>query len=146
HGICASQPRHHSRAADARHRVRSAGGPGSLYDDDEKAQGSRMRMVIASAMSGAMVATVLSAPHAPAIHGPTGRAPAPAAGAAGAARQWDAKAAAGYLDGRAAWWMTWPNAVRDHGTFCVSCHTAAPYVLARPALRPALAEREPGGV
>lgn len=55
---------------------------------------------------------------------------------------WDAKAAAAYLDGRTAWWMAWPNAARDHGTFCVSCHTAVPYALARPALRSVLSERE----
>jgi len=55
---------------------------------------------------------------------------------------WDAKAAAGYLDGRQSWWMTWPNAARDHDTACVSCHTALPYALARPALRGPLAERE----
>ena len=48
---------------------------------------------------------------------------------------WNRKAAAAYLDGRAAWWSTWPNAQRDHETFCVSCHTALPYALARPALR-----------
>lgn len=58
-------------------------------------------------------------------------------------RSWDPKAAAAYLDGRAAWWMAWPNAARDHGTFCVSCHTALPYVLARPALRAVLREPEP---
>ena len=56
---------------------------------------------------------------------------------------WNPKAAAGYLDGRAAWWAGWPNAARDHGTFCVSCHTALPYALARPALRRSLGEREP---
>jgi squalene-hopene/tetraprenyl-beta-curcumene cyclase len=56
-------------------------------------------------------------------------------------RSWDPKAAAAYLDSRAAWWMEWPNAQRDHGTFCVSCHTAVPFALARPALRAALAER-----
>ncbi len=33
--------------------------------------------------------------------------------------------------------MAWPPAARDHGTFCVSCHTAMPYALARPTLRPA---------
>src|SRR5438132_6618592 len=55
---------------------------------------------------------------------------------------WNPKAAAAYLDGRAAWWMAWPNAARDHGTFCVSCHTAMPYALARPTLRSALGERE----
>lgn len=35
------------------------------------------------------------------------------------------------------------TAARDHGTFCVSCHTAVPYALARPALRAALAEGSP---
>ncbi len=55
---------------------------------------------------------------------------------------WSPRAAAAYLDARAAWWATWPNAARDQGTFCVSCHTAVPYALARPTLRAALAERE----
>jgi squalene-hopene/tetraprenyl-beta-curcumene cyclase len=55
---------------------------------------------------------------------------------------WDARAAAGYLDGRMKWWLEWPNAARDHDTRCVSCHTAAPYALARPALRATLGERE----
>jgi len=32
------------------------------------------------------------------------------------------------------------TAARDHGTFCISCHTAVPYALARPTLRTALAE------
>ena len=36
--------------------------------------------------------------------------------------------------------MTWPGAARDHGTFCVSCHTVMPYVLSRPALRRAAGE------
>ncbi|MGD0136064.1 MAG: hypothetical protein ABSE57_28800 [Bryobacteraceae bacterium] len=52
---------------------------------------------------------------------------------------WVWKAAA-YLDQRAGWWMAWPAAARDHGTFCISCHTAMPYALARPALRKALGE------
>ena len=39
--------------------------------------------------------------------------------------------------------MAWPPAKRDHGTFCVSCHTVAPYALARPALRAALGEKAP---
>ena len=56
---------------------------------------------------------------------------------------WDAKAAASYLDSRAEWWTTWPSAKRDHGTFCMSCHTTLPYALARPALRRVLAEPEP---
>lgn len=56
---------------------------------------------------------------------------------------WDQKAAAAYLDQRQSWWMQWPRAARDHETFCVSCHTAVPYALSRPALRKALAEETP---
>lgn len=56
---------------------------------------------------------------------------------------WNARGAASYLDGQMAWWATWPNAKRDHGTFCVSCHTVAPYALARPALAIALGEAAP---
>jgi squalene-hopene/tetraprenyl-beta-curcumene cyclase len=56
---------------------------------------------------------------------------------------WSSQAAAAYLDGRAAWWIGWPNAARDHDTFCISCHTALPYAMARPALRVALAEQAP---
>src|SRR2546423_10093365 len=51
--------------------------------------------------------------------------------------------AASYLDGRMEWWMGWPTAARDHQTFCVSCHTVAPYALGRPALRAALREQTP---
>ena len=39
--------------------------------------------------------------------------------------------------------MAWPKAARDHETFCVSCHTAVPYAMSRPALRGALGERGP---
>ena len=56
---------------------------------------------------------------------------------------WSAKAAAGYLDGRITWWMNWPTAARDHGTFCISCHTAVTYAVGRPALRASLAETAP---
>lgn len=55
----------------------------------------------------------------------------------------DVKAAAAYLDARAEWWAAWPNAARDRGTFCISCHTTLPYALARPALRAPLGERQP---
>ncbi|MGH7654079.1 MAG: hypothetical protein ACREN6_05385 [Gemmatimonadaceae bacterium] len=48
---------------------------------------------------------------------------------------WSEYRAAAYLDGRIAWWMNWSSAKRDHGTFCISCHTAVPYAIARPALR-----------
>lgn len=56
---------------------------------------------------------------------------------------WNPKRAAAYMDGRQAWWLTWPSAARDHETACVSCHTALPYALARPVLRAALNERGP---
>ncbi|MCU1386315.1 MAG: hypothetical protein JWL71_5012 [Acidobacteria bacterium] len=56
---------------------------------------------------------------------------------------WNRKAAAAYLDQRATWWTTWPTAQRDHGTFCVSCHTALPFALARPSLRRSLGETAP---
>jgi squalene-hopene/tetraprenyl-beta-curcumene cyclase len=56
---------------------------------------------------------------------------------------WDPKTAAAYLDYRAGWWMEWTGSARDHDTFCISCHTALPYALSRPALRAALAEQGP---
>ena len=54
---------------------------------------------------------------------------------------WNQRMAATYLDQRAAWWMAWPGSARGHGTFCISCHTAVPYALSRPALRSALGEQ-----
>lgn len=45
--------------------------------------------------------------------------------------RWNPQAAATYLDQRLAWWSQWPNSQRDHGTFCVSCHTAVPQALSR---------------
>jgi len=59
------------------------------------------------------------------------------------AASWDPKAAAAYLDQRADWWAGWPTSARDHDTHCVSCHTALPYALSRPALRSELAENTP---
>jgi squalene-hopene/tetraprenyl-beta-curcumene cyclase len=62
---------------------------------------------------------------------------------------WSPAAAARFLDMRESWWAAWPHAARDRATFCVSCHTAIPYALARPELRgmlgapaPADAERQ----
>ena len=52
----------------------------------------------------------------------------------GTSHGFDAKAAAAYLDARAEAWSVWPNAQRDRGTFCISCHTTLPYALARPEL------------
>jgi squalene-hopene/tetraprenyl-beta-curcumene cyclase len=59
------------------------------------------------------------------------------------AESWDPKSAAAYLDQRETTWMEWPGAARDHDTFCVSCHTAVPYIMSRPMLRSALAENAP---
>src|SRR5690349_2284645 len=59
------------------------------------------------------------------------------------AASWSPKAAAAYLDSRMAWWITWPSAARDHETFCISCHTAAPYAMSRARLRAALGEQAP---
>lgn len=64
-------------------------------------------------------------------------------GAPGIVPAWDAKAAAAYLDQREDWWRTWDHAQRDHGTFCVSCHTVMPYMQARPTLRKVLEEQGP---
>jgi squalene-hopene/tetraprenyl-beta-curcumene cyclase len=76
-----------------------------------------------------LAATVAIAAHAPAPDGTS--------------RGFDAKAAAAYLDARAEAWSVWPNAQRDRGTFCISCHTTLPYALARPELREPLGERQP---
>ncbi len=59
------------------------------------------------------------------------------------ATTWSPKAAAAYLDQRSSWWMSWTGSARDHDTFCISCHTAVPYALARPALYAALQEQSP---
>jgi hypothetical protein len=63
------------------------------------------------------------------------------AGDANSAAGWSPVAAAKYLDGRAQWWETWPNAQRDHDTACVSCHTILPYTLSRLKLSASLDEK-----
>ena len=65
----------------------------------------------------------------------------PVAGAGATA--WSPAKAAAYLDKRSTWWMAWPTAARDHGTFCVSCHTATPFSLGRAALHGSLGESAP---
>jgi squalene-hopene/tetraprenyl-beta-curcumene cyclase len=62
-----------------------------------------------------------------------------------AARGWDRQAAERYLDGREVWWQGWDRTQKDHGTYCISFHTQAPYGLARPALRHELGEAAPSG-
>jgi hypothetical protein len=58
---------------------------------------------------------------------------------------WDRQAAERYLDSREVWWQSWDRAQKDHGTYCISCHTQASYALARPALRQDLSEPAPAG-
>jgi squalene-hopene/tetraprenyl-beta-curcumene cyclase len=55
--------------------------------------------------------------------------------------RWNEQGAAAYLDSRISWWMSWTTSQRDHGTFCISCHTAVPYAMARPALHSPLEGR-----
>ena len=59
-----------------------------------------------------------------------------------APNDWDRQAAARYLDSRETWWQGWDHAKKEHGTVCVSCHTQAPYALARPALSREMGEGE----
>lgn len=59
------------------------------------------------------------------------------------ADSWSPQAAAAYLDKRESTWSAWPHAARDRGTFCVSCHTAMPYALARQAVDSALRSTNP---
>lgn len=69
----------------------------------------------------------------------------PGAAARGPADGWDPAATARYLDARMDVW--WANAkvlrTGDGQTRCLSCHTAIPYALVRPALRGMLGERTP---
>ncbi len=62
------------------------------------------------------------------------------------AGSWDQAAAAKYLDSRESFWLSWSESKRDHGTACVSCHTALPYALSRRALRSSLKETSPSPV
>ncbi len=67
------------------------------------------------------------------------------AGAERPTSTWNRASAASYMDSREAWWQSWPEAQRDHGTICVSCHTSVPYALGRSALQGDLHESaEPG--
>jgi hypothetical protein len=59
-----------------------------------------------------------------------------------AAAGWNREAAARYLDAREVWWQQWPEAQRDHGTICISCHTTVPYALVRPTLGRDLGEAQ----
>ncbi|HUI56724.1 MAG TPA: prenyltransferase/squalene oxidase repeat-containing protein [Bryobacteraceae bacterium] len=58
------------------------------------------------------------------------------------AGDWDPGLAANYLDARQKAWFEWPRAKATGGP-CISCHTNAPYLLARPVLRRVLGESQP---
>jgi squalene-hopene/tetraprenyl-beta-curcumene cyclase len=62
-----------------------------------------------------------------------------------AATSWDAAGAAKYLDARMDAWWTNAKVLKTGGSEarCLSCHTAVPYVLARPALRGMLGQTTP---
>src|ERR1700721_2922367 len=61
------------------------------------------------------------------------------------ATDWDRQAAARYLDSREVWWQSWDRAQKDHGTYCISCHTQAPYGRARPSVPQTWGARARGG-
>ncbi len=71
--------------------------------------------------------------------------PVLAADGAGTATAWNRQAAERYLDSREVWWQSWDRTQKDHGTYCISCHTQMPYGLARPILRQELGEPAPSG-
>lgn len=54
---------------------------------------------------------------------------------------WNPRLAADYLDGREKEWFAWKTA-QSPGGVCVSCHTNVTYLIARPALRRELGEKE----
>jgi len=66
--------------------------------------------------------------------------------AEGDAEGWKKKSAGQYLDERVQAWFAFTSADRGDAetkSTCVSCHTMAPYALARPALRKLTGTREP---
>jgi squalene-hopene/tetraprenyl-beta-curcumene cyclase len=62
--------------------------------------------------------------------------------AACSAADWNPELAAKYLDQRQQDWFAWPTAAAPDGA-CFSCHTGMTYLLARPALRRVLGEKQP---
>jgi squalene-hopene/tetraprenyl-beta-curcumene cyclase len=55
-------------------------------------------------------------------------------------QSWNARLAEQYMDGRQKEWVAWPMALHS-GVACVSCHTGLTYLIARPALRQSLGEK-----
>lgn len=94
-------------------------------------------LTLICAMSGAICLTLAGPGTGPVLAADK---PSPTAPAG-----WDRQAAAHYLDSREVWWQSWDRTQKDHGTYCISCHTQAPYAMARPVLRKELGEPAPTG-
>jgi hypothetical protein len=90
---------------------------------------------MAAAVAGILV-FALTEPHSSHVRA-SNTAPAVSAG------EWNRQAAEFYLDSREVWWQSWDRTQKDHGTYCISCHTQATYALARPLLRKDLGEASP---
>jgi hypothetical protein len=60
-------------------------------------------------------------------------------------RGWDCQRAAQYLDDRMDWWLGQAKPLKEGEAkaACISCHSVAPYLLARPALRQTVQAAEP---
>jgi squalene-hopene/tetraprenyl-beta-curcumene cyclase len=116
-----------------------------VFSSSEDKEAIRMRKTprLVTALLAALVATTANSGISKTSFVETSNAASPDSPDTATAGSWDPKAAAAYLDQRAQWWKGWDQAARERGTFCVSCHTAMPYVLARPALHKALGERAP---
>jgi hypothetical protein len=102
-------------------------------------QPTRTSLAIAATLSAAILLT-LTAPRPRTVLAADKPADKPAA-----VFGWDPQAAARYLDSREVWWQQWDRTQKDHGTYCISCHTQLPYGLARPILRQQLSEPAPSG-
>jgi squalene-hopene/tetraprenyl-beta-curcumene cyclase len=101
----------------------------------------KIQPILCSGAAGLLLCGTMAAFHGPARDG----AVSPAAKTASAGSSWDRQAAERYLDSREVWWQGWDRAQKDHGTYCISCHTQATYGLARPVLRRDLDEPPPTG-
>jgi squalene-hopene/tetraprenyl-beta-curcumene cyclase len=115
------------------------------HDRNHDRNHRRSKSMTARTVVGFIAAALVSAGAFVALHTGNTRDVHAAGKAAPSTSGWDRQAAERYLDGREVWWQGWDRAQKDHGTYCISCHTQAPYGLARPALRQELGEPAPSG-
>jgi hypothetical protein len=99
-------------------------------------------LAVATAL-GCSITFALHAAHPTTVH--AADKPAATSPTSPASQTWDRAAAARYLDSRQVWWQGWDRTQKDHGTYCISCHTQAMYALARPTLRKDLSEPPAAG-